>query len=249
MLVDVMNRNQNNLLTTGHAVSATLETLTATSVPPALAAARTALDNRLSNIKAYDEQQANPLPPRTLERNQQFKVAADAAYVVARLVRGYALAQGLVALAGQVDFSATDLTRGRLTRRLQSMRQVHTAAQAHAAELVTAGVTAEMITDLDAKITAAETVLVAPRTNIAARRVATENLMREFAKLELLLDYTLDPLMEAYGRTDPDAYTRYLTARRVIDRPGTPAVDEDAAPKTNLKPAATPSLAAQPLAA
>lgn len=244
-----MKRFQNNLLTTAHTVSAMLETLTATSAPPAILAARTALDNLIGEINALANQQANPLPPRTLERNMLFDAASDAAHVVARLVRGYALQQGMMALAGEVDFAPSDLGRGRFAHRLQRMLQVQAAAQANAAALATAGVPAATLADLDAKIATATAVIAAPRSNIAARRLATENLFHPFRKLVQHLDYTLDPLMETYRQTDPDAYTLYRTARRVINRPGTPAEDPESAPQAVQTSTASHATAAQPLAA
>lgn len=243
-----MKTEQNNLLTTGHAVLAMLETLTATSVPPALAATRTALENLLEEIDRLADQQANPIPPKTRERNAAFAAAGRAAHVVARLVRGHALATRQVALAGQVDFSQSDLLIGRMNRRLQYMRQIHAAAAANATELAAAGLTAELMTDLTAKMAKAEEGLTLPRSHIAARRVATTNLAEAFDKLGRLLRFTLDPLMETLHASDPDSYTRYLTARRVIDRPGSLASDPEDRPQTD-KLLATASRAPQPLAA
>lgn len=243
-----MKKNQNNLLTTGQSVLATLDTLTAANVPPALVATRTALRDLLGEINGLVDQQATPLAAKTSERNEMLAATARAAHVIARLVRGHALATGQLGLAAEVSFSASDLLVGRLNRRVQYMRQIHAAAAPLAAELVPVGVTPEMLADFTAGITRAEAGLPLPRSNIATRRVATKNLVEAFAKLNRMLRFTLDPLMETLRATDPDSYTRYVTARRVIDRPGTPADDDDASP--SAKPAAAPSaLASQPLAA
>ena len=232
-----MKKNQNNILAAGHAVAAALQTINEANATPALQNARKALTTSLADIASHAGRQADPLPPRTRERNQVFDAATDAAYVVGRLVLGYALQRDLVALAGQVDLSATDLGRGRLTRRVQQMRQVQTAAHTHAADLTEAGVTAEVLKDLDGKIAAAEAAIAQARSNIASRRIATENLQRSFARLEQLLRYSLDPLMETYRRTDPDTHTRYETARVVIDRPGVPTPE----PQPSNPPAVTPA--------
>lgn len=244
-----MNRKQNNILTTGHSVSAMLETLTATSVAPAITATRTALVNLLNEINTQGDEQAMPLRPRTAMRNEQFEAAALATHRIARLVRGYALAAGDTALAGQVEFSRTDLAQGRFNRRLQAMRQVHAAAQARAAALAPEGLSSAMLADLETKIAAAAAGLAVPRSNIAARKLAIQNLVEAFDRLEHLLVYRLDPLMEELGQTDRQAWSRYLTARAVIDRPGTPAPDLDAAPRNQPKPAVASSSEPQPLAA
>lgn len=235
-----MNERENALVTTAHAVAAALETIPTASASPALLAARTALTDCLAELNEHAGQQALPLPPRTRARDQVFATAADATHVVARLILGYALAHDLVTIAGEVAFARSELTSGRLALRLQRMRQVHTAAIAHAAQLAESHLTHEMIADLDAKIAAAEAVLAEPRSNIAARCVATENLRLTCTKLKRLLRLTLDPLMELHRSTDPDSYLRYRAARIVIVR----------SPKKSdqLRPAPAPLLP-QPLAA
>lgn len=244
-----MNKVQFNLLNTAHAVSTEFETLTATSISPALQAAITALVNLMNQIKQIADVQAIPLKPGTRERNRRFEAAAEKAHLVAQLVLGYALGRNDDTLAGQVDFSASDFRHGRLPRRLQAMRQVHAAAQQHAVALAAFDVTPDLVTDLSAKIAAAEAMIATPRSRIAARRAATENLKQAFAQLERLFENTLDPLMKAHGQTDPNAYTRYLTARRVIDLPGTPAPAPAAASNNKPTPAVAASSESQPLAA
>ena len=226
-----------------------LKTLTATGAPPALQAARTALDNLLLEINAHADEQADPIEPRTQERDLRFSEAAEATHVVARLVRGHALAAQLVELAGQVDIPPTHLRHGRFTHRLQAMRRVHAAASGSAPELAVRGLTPELLADLTTKIAAAETAMVGPRSQVAARHGATASLGRRFEELGRLLSFTLDPLLETLGRTDPDAYSRYLTARRVIDRPGSHVPAAPSAPAESGPPVATSAPAQPALAA
>lgn len=237
-----MNERENSLVTTAHAVATVLETIPTASASPALLAARTALTDCLAELNDHADQQALPLPPRTRARDRVFATAAEATHVVARLILGYALAHDLVTIAGEVDFARSKLTSGRLTLRLQRMRQVHTAAIAHAAQLAESHLTSETVTDLAAKIAAAEAVLAEPRSNIAARCVATRNLRLGCTKLKRLLRFTLDPLMELHRSTDPDAYLRYQAARIVIIRSGPPQK------KDQPRPTSAPTLS-HPLAA
>jgi hypothetical protein len=210
-------------------------------------AARTALDKLLKEINTGADQQALPIPPRTRDRNKQMTTAAATTYMIARLVLGYALANDLDTLAGQVDFSPSELGHGRLTRRVQRMRQVLTAAKEHAAALADAGVTAEMLTDAEAKVAAAEAGISTPRSNIVKRQVATRNLDESFQKLERMFRYSLDPLMEKHRETDPDGYNRYIEARRVIDRPGHPTEDSDEESDASVK-STTATTTSQPSA-
>jgi hypothetical protein len=212
-----------NLLTTGSQVLTAWNTITATGATPAMQAAGIALDNLLKEIKSDAAQQGEPLRGKTLDRDALLQVAANATRVVARLARGHALEHGQADLAEHCDVSATDLARGRLTVRLQRMRQVHTAVGAVVEQLTATGITPELLTELDSAIAAAEAVVNAPRAGIVARRVATQNVRRGCQRLERLLRYTLDPLMERHSANDPDAYVLYQAARLVINRPGEPA--------------------------
>jgi hypothetical protein len=88
-------------------------------------------------------------------------------------------------------------------------------------------------------------VIAAPRNRIMDRRTHTEKVQLTATKLERLLNYTLDPLMEELRAAEPETYVRYRTARRVINRPGQTAPE---ARDDGNAPLAAPA-AAQPLAA
>lgn len=234
-----------NLVTTAHSVANSLATLTATSAPPALLAARTALDNMLEEITTTAAQQEETLIGATRHRDKVFEAATSATHVLARLLVGHALAQGDEALRAQVDYSRTDLRQGRLGRRVQRLRRVLDAAQARVPELADTGLTPALLAEAEGKLAAAEAVIASPRDHIADRRSHTEKIRVLAAKLERLLNYTLDPLMDALRASEPDTYVRYRTARRVIRRPGQVAPE---ARDDGNAPLAKPA-AAQPLAA
>jgi hypothetical protein len=206
-----------NILATGYAVATAWQTITARGATPAMHAAGVALTGVLHDIETHALQQAEPLTGKTRDRNAIFGRAADAAHAVARLILGHALERGLEELAGRVNLAPSAYRRGRMTHRLQLMRQVHAAAIDATAQGVVLGVTPEMLADFGAKIAAADAVLTLPRTNIVNRCVATENLRRSVQALKRLLQYTLDPLMDLQRATDPDGHALYKGARIVID--------------------------------
>jgi hypothetical protein len=203
-------------------------------------AAGVALDNLLNEITTPSNQQSEPLTGKTQDRNKVFDAASDMAYSIARLVLGHALAHGLGDLAAKVDIPASELGRSRFTRRVELMRQIHTAASSVIPQVTDSTLTPAMLTEFRGKIDAAEAVLTAPRSNIATRRVATENVERSVIKLEQLLRYTLDPLMELRRTDDPDGYVLYSAARLVIDRPGDPAEEETPATPAHTSQATPP---------
>jgi hypothetical protein len=143
-----------------------------------------------------------------------------------------------------VNIPASELSRSRFTRRLELMRQIHTAASSVVGQITDLTLTPAMLAEFKGKIDAAEAVLAAPRSNIATRRVATENIARSVAELEWLLRYTLDPLMELHRTVNPDGYVLYRTARLVIDRPGDPVGEETPVTPANMSPATPPQATA-----
>ena len=210
-----------------HAVSTSLETITATNALPALVAKRAALKTKIEEINTHAAIQALPTKGKTKDRNKVFAAAVDATLVVAGLVLSYATASALADLAAKVQLKPAQLNKGRLIRRVQLMQQVYDAAEPLVAKLVDYGVTAATLTDLQTKIAAGDALISSPRTTIMARKVATENLGRAFEELGSLLDHELDPLVLSLREADPAGYALYQAARIVIDRPGTPAKTDD----------------------
>ena len=81
-----MTSRQDSLLATAQSVSRNLETITATDVPPAFAAARVALKNDLSRIVTLANAQAQPLTGLTRHRDQVFETGSEATLIVAGLL-------------------------------------------------------------------------------------------------------------------------------------------------------------------
>jgi hypothetical protein len=212
-----MKTKHHNLLATGYVVADAWQTIMARGATPAMQAAGEALARILHDIETHALQQAEPLTGKARDRNAVFVRAAEAAHAVARLILGHALHRGLDDLVVRVDLALSAYRRGRMTHRVQLMRQVQAAAVDATSQGVVLGVTPEMLADLDGKIAAADAVLTLPRTNIANRCVATENLRRSVQALKHLLQYTLDPLMDLRRETDLDGYALYKAARIVID--------------------------------
>ena len=219
-----MTSEQNALLSTAQSVSRFLETLTATDLPPAFAAARVALKTDLSRIAALANAQAQPLGGLTRHRDGVFDAGVEVTLIVADLVRGYARRAGLVELAAKVEITPSDLSRGRFSRRVQLMQQVYEAtAGLAAAELAALGLTEARLAELKAKADAAEALHDVPRDAIAARRVITRQLRELISELRSRLRDELDPHMAARRVSDPVAYERYQAARIVIQRSGASA--------------------------
>ena len=222
-----MNARQSNALNMGQSVSKLLGTITATNELLALQAKRVALNTHLADITTFAADQALPITGQTRDRSRVFSTAIDATLAVAGPVASYAQAQELGELAAKVNLHRSAFDRGRITRRVQLMQQVHDAAAEVLAQLVDCGVTAAMLTDLQNKIDAANALVPVRRATVITRRVATAKLAGSFRKMHALIAKELDPLVEPLRLTDPDNYALYQAARLTINLPGTPAKTDD----------------------
>lgn len=239
-----MNASQNNTVAMGHAVSTTLEIITATSGLPVLQARHAALKTKLVEIKAQAAVQALPLTGKTIDRDRVFTEVSDAAIAIAGLVWSYAKANQLEDLASTVRLNPSRFNQGRLAHRVQLAQQIQTAATGVLPQLADYNVTAAMLTELQTGIDAASALLSATRTSIVTRKLATEKLGILIGELVALLENEIDPLVGSLRRTKPDVYRRYTAARAVIDRPGSSTTVTPIEAPAMPPPATTEKLAA-----
>lgn len=227
-----------------HAVVGALNGLVAANALPALAPQLVALNARLHAIKAAAATQARPTTGQTVDRNQVLAVATAATLAVAGRVRSYARSQKLGVLEAKVRLRPSTFKKVRLAHRIPLMQQVHDAAQDVLSQLADFGVTAELLTDLQARITAADAVKTLLRSTIVERRVATAKLLELFRELTDFLENEVDPLVDSLRETSPEGWATYRAARDIINQPGTPAQ-----PEARVQTAAAPTASTEKLAA
>ena len=123
-------------------------------------------------------------------------------------------------LLESIKYSASDLKKSRDTDVVGICNTVLAKATANAAAIVTYGVTAAMITELQAAITAYSATLAKPMAAKSQTKTATENLTKLFKEADDLLTKRLDLDIELFKTSKPDFYSQYKTARIVISTAG-----------------------------
>ena len=123
-------------------------------------------------------------------------------------------------LLESIKYSASDLKKSRDTDVIGICNTVLAKANANAAAIVTYGVTAAMITELQAAITAYSATLAKPKAAKSQTKTATENLTKLFKEADELLVKRLDLDIELFKTTKPDFYSQYKTARIIIPTGG-----------------------------
>jgi hypothetical protein len=123
-------------------------------------------------------------------------------------------------LLESIKYSASDLKKSRDTDVIGICNTVFGKANANAAAIATYGVTAAMITELQAAITAYSATLAKPKAAKSQTKTATENLTKLFKEADELLTKRLDLDIELFKTTRPDFYSQYKTARIIIPTSG-----------------------------
>ena len=123
-------------------------------------------------------------------------------------------------LLESIKYSASDLKKSRDTDVIGICNTVVAKANANAAAIVTYGVTAAMITELQAAITAYSATLAKPKAAKSQTKTATENLTKLFKEADELLVKRLDLDIELFKTSKPEFYSQYKTARIIIPTGG-----------------------------
>ena len=123
-------------------------------------------------------------------------------------------------LLESIKYSASDLKKSRDTDVVGICNTVLAKSNANAAAIVTYGVTAAMITELQAAITAYSATLAKPKAAKSQTKTATENLTKLFKEADELLVKRLDLDIELFKTSKPEFYSQYKTARIIIPTGG-----------------------------
>ena len=214
-----MNKSQTRILNMSHAVIGALNKLPETATLPALAQKIEDLKARLDAITATSALQITPTTGQTVNRNQVMDTAITATLAIAGRVQSFARSRKLAVLESKVRLRPTSFAATRLANRIPLMQQVCDAAGDVLAELADFGVTEASLTDLQAKIDAANAVKTALRAAVVDRRVATARLVEQFRELGEFLRNDLDPLVNSLRQGNPEGWATYRVARDILNQP------------------------------
>ena len=184
---------------------------------PALVTAKSDLVNQTVAIRALNTIQEMSTKGKTEDKAQRKTTLADSAYAVAASTQAYASVNDNNDLYQLVNFSRSAL-RGSDDEIIQQRCQlIHDQANAIVADLADYGVIPDTLTGLQGLIDAWATNSQAPRTAIATRAAATEEMPDEFGKADDILKKQMDKLMANFYTTDRKFYDTYFKARKIVD--------------------------------
>ena len=155
---------------------------------------------------------------KTTKRNSM----TDKALFMINRMQSYANVVTNPELLENIKYSASDLKKKRDSDVIGICNIVTAKANANVTALATYGVTAAMITELQAAITAYMAVLAKPKVAKSQTKTATENLAKLFKEADDILNQRLDLDIELFKATKPEFYSQYKTARMIVSLGGTP---------------------------
>lgn len=139
------------------------------------------------------------------------------AYFITARMQSYAATISNVELAGNVNVPKSEFEKQRDTDLVGLCNNMLARANANAAALVPYGVTAALLTDLQAAITAYSNVISTPRAAIVGVKFATEALKTLFDEASAILTTRMDKDMVLYEFSNVEFYTNYFDARKIIN--------------------------------
>ena len=156
----------------------------------------------------------------TTDKKGKRAVMTEKTLFMSNRLQSFGNTTGNAEILESVQYSASYLNKARDTDVIGICNAVLSRAVANATALTAYGVTAAMITELQASITAYSATLAKPQNAKAQTKTATENLTKLFKEAEDLLVKRMDLDIELFKVSKPDFYSQYKTARIIISTKG-----------------------------
>lgn len=216
-----MNANQEDKFSMYYLVKNTCEKYQPTWITNAVFAATYNLwAAKLPLIETNRDAQTLETTGITTDKTAKRAAMTDKALFMENRLQSYANVTNDPELLESIRYSATDLKKARDTDVVGICNTILAKANANAAAIVTYGVTAAMITELQAAITAYSATLAKPKAAKSQTKTATENLVAIFKEADDLLIKRLDLDIELFKISKPEFYSQYKTARIIISTGG-----------------------------
>lgn len=186
----------------------------------------------ITNIQNFAQSREQDTSGIAADKHAARATMCNAALPVARAVHAYAVKTSNNQLAGETDFSLSDLMGGRDIESTIHCQNIHDIANANLALLAPYGITAAQLATVAMMITAYSSLVSKPRDTRAQGKTITSNIQTEFDAADDALTL-MDDLLGQLG--NQKFWSDYTNARDIVDTPAT-----HASPAPPTPPPATP---------
>jgi hypothetical protein len=205
---------------------------------PGFAAGEGELGENIASIQTLAQTQSAK-SGASADKDQAFNALVTAAFEVAAATKAYATASDDRELSAKMDYSQSEVGRGRNSEVLARCQIIYTEANAVVSSLADYGVTPAKMTALKKKTDAFASAQSKPRQGKATSSAATKALPELFDLVDELLNDRLDGLAIQFRDSQPAFYGEYTAARVIVDLPGGRASKETKAPAPANAPLST----------
>jgi hypothetical protein len=183
---------------------------------PNYSALFTAFRNASTSIQTYGEQQAFGKKGYAENKTQLRNALVNLAVDVSRKITAYAKFVNNQVLLNEVKYSESDLKRKPDTMLRDCAQGLYDRAQANLPALSTYGITAATQTTFQGAINSFVASIPKPRMGITEKKQSTTQLANYFKAADAALS-NIDALIEIIRVSQPNFYTGYKTARKIVD--------------------------------
>ena len=187
---------------------------------PALVKAVGEFDTVIAGVATQLEVTALPGGAAASKKTALAALVASA-HEVAAALHAYATEEGDDELAAEVDFSPTDLAKGRPASIIARVNKIASLAAENLDALADASITQATLTVLGKRTDAYEQWSSKPRQGVAKKAAANAALPRLLKQGRNILTWRMDRLMVQFKASAPEFYAEYKTARKIVDSPAT----------------------------
>lgn len=166
-------------------------------------------------IRSASEQQSIDKSGIAETKNELRKLLVAQAADGSRKVQAYAKVENNLILLKEVKFSISDLRLGTDEELETYARSIHSKIETHLPDLISYGLTPESQNYLLKLITDFKVATPTPRNGEISTKQSTEQIAKGFATSDEALD-KIDALVEIVRISQPDFYSGYKSARRII---------------------------------
>jgi len=186
---------------------------------PALVTAVDDFDTVIAGVASQLETTTVPSGAATSKKTALESLTASA-HEIAAAIHAYATEAGDDELAAEVDFSLSDIAKGRSATIVARCTNIASRATENLDALADYKITQAKITALTKKTAAFEGLVSKPRQGVAKKAAANAALPRLLRQGRNILTRRIDRLMVQFRDSAPEFYSEYKTARKIVGQHG-----------------------------
>jgi len=212
-----MTTKQLNKLTTALAVEGICDAnTTVIATIPAFAASYADAQSHVTNIQTLWQAQAQNTKGIAADKQQARLAMCKTSLATAGAIHAYATKTKNNTLAGEVDFTLTDLMGGRDVQSAELCQNIYDTANTNLTALADYGLTAAKMNLLKAAIAAYNLLVTKPRETRAQGKTTTGSIQTEFDLLDEAL-VVMDDLIPQFAPDNQKFVDDYNNARTIVD--------------------------------